>query len=73
MVRIVRELEERGVLLLSTGTLAAAAEYAPYEGTRAFFEAVGFLHVDTIDPYPGRDAGNPCALLVMPIRRGRPA
>ncbi len=64
MTRIVRDFDTRDVPVLSTRT---------HDGAPAFFEAVGFLHVDTIDPYPGGDVGNPCALLVMPIRRDRPA
>jgi len=45
-------------------TLAPDVEYAPYEATRRFYEKKGFIHLETIDPYPGWDPGNPCAIYV---------
>ena len=37
----------------------APPDTAPYEATRAFWERNGFVHVDTIDPLPGWEPGNP--------------
>lgn len=59
-----RELATAGVRLLMAKTLAPDVEYAPYEATRRFYEKKGFIHLETIDPYPGWDPGNPCAIYV---------
>ena len=42
-------------------TLDRSSGYRPYEATRAFWERNGFVHVDTIDPLPGWEPGNPAA------------
>ncbi|HHY95811.1 MAG TPA: GNAT family N-acetyltransferase, partial [Firmicutes bacterium] len=57
-------LKRQGTRLLTVKTLAAQAEYPPYERTRHFYEKMGFVHLDTIDPYPGWAPGHPCALYV---------
>lgn len=56
------DLRADGFELLVVKTLAAEARYAPYEGTRQFYEGEGFLLVEAIDPYPGWEPGNPCAI-----------
>jgi hypothetical protein len=43
----------------------------PYEATRAFWERNGFIHVDTIDPLPGWEPGNPAAIYVAALRPAR--
>ena len=45
--------------------------YRPYEATRAFWERNGFVHVDTIDPLPGWEPGNPAAIYVAALRPTR--
>jgi len=57
-----RSLSASGIRILTLKTLAAKAEYLPYERTRQFYERNGFVLLDVIDPYPGWQPGNPCAL-----------
>jgi ribosomal protein S18 acetylase RimI-like enzyme len=64
---IVSDLRAEGIQLLEVKTLAAEAEYAPYELTRRFYERQGFMHLDTIDPYPEWEPGNPCAIYIKII------
>jgi GNAT superfamily N-acetyltransferase len=56
-----------GVELLAVKTLADTVESENYARTRAFYEKEGFRHVETIDPFPGWDPGNPCAIYVKPL------
>jgi GNAT superfamily N-acetyltransferase len=58
------ELRREGVVMVEVKTLDASEDYEPYEATRAFYERMGFVHLDTIDPYPGWAPGNPCAIYV---------
>jgi hypothetical protein len=39
--------------------------YAPYERTRAFYEAVGFEPLEEITEIWGPE--NPCPLMIMPV------
>jgi GNAT superfamily N-acetyltransferase len=55
------------VELLTVKTLADTVEDENYARTRAFYEKEGFLQVETIDPFPGWDPGNPCAIYVKPL------
>lgn len=57
-------LKEKGIRLLEVKTLAPQAGYQPYEATRRFYNKNGFILTDIIDPYPGWEPGNPCALYV---------
>jgi len=52
-------------------TLDSSSGYRPYEATRAFWERNGFIHVDTIDPLPGWEPGNPAAIYVAALRLTR--
>jgi len=52
-------------------SLDRSSGYRPYEATRAFWERNGFVHVDTIDPLPGWEPGNPAAIYVAAIRPTR--
>ena len=58
----VTDLRPQGIKLLEVKTLAEDVDYPPYEKTRRFYQKMGFLHLETIDPYPGWDPGNPCAI-----------
>ncbi|UCC93129.1 MAG: GNAT family N-acetyltransferase [Thermoplasmata archaeon] len=62
-----RDLVSEGVLRLAVRTLADTVEYEPYEATRAFYRAVGFVHQETIDPYPEWGPGNPCAVYIKDL------
>jgi GNAT superfamily N-acetyltransferase len=65
--KVLNELREDGTLLVVVKTLDPAAAYAPYVATHAFWTARGFVHVDTIDPLPGWEPGNPCAVLIAAL------
>ncbi|GLY65540.1 GNAT family N-acetyltransferase [Amycolatopsis taiwanensis] len=70
---VLRDLAETGVQVVEVKTLDASAGYEPYRATRAFWERRGFIHVDTIDPPPGWEPGNPAAIYIAalaPTRRG---
>jgi hypothetical protein len=41
-----------------------SAGYKPYDATIRFWERRGFIKIDVIDPLPGWEAGNPCAIHV---------
>jgi GNAT superfamily N-acetyltransferase len=58
----------RGVAIVQVKTLDASSGYAPYDATRAFWEARGFVQIDCIDPLPGWDPGNPSAIYVKALR-----
>jgi ribosomal protein S18 acetylase RimI-like enzyme len=62
-----RRLIAGGVERLMVRTLADTVDYEPYEGTRAFYRAVGFVHHETIDPYPEWGPGNPCAVYIKDL------
>lgn len=59
---ITNDLRQRGIRLLEVKTLSGDVDYPPYVATRRFYEKMGFLHFETIDPYPGWEPGNPCAI-----------
>jgi GNAT superfamily N-acetyltransferase len=64
---VLEELRGDGVRLVEVKTLDRSADYAPYEGTRAFWERRGFVPLDVIDPLPGWQPGNPCAIYVAAL------
>jgi GNAT superfamily N-acetyltransferase len=64
---VLAELEAGGVRLVEVRTLDPSAGYAPYEATRGFWKARGFVQVDRVDPYPGWQPGNPCAIYVAAL------
>jgi hypothetical protein len=39
----------------------------PYDATRAFWLARGFIQLGTIDPLPGWPPGNPAAILAVAL------
>jgi GNAT superfamily N-acetyltransferase len=57
-----------GVSILEVKTLAEKDGASNYEGTRRFYERHGFSLLDVIDPFPGWDPGNPCAIYVKALR-----
>lgn len=62
--RITNDLRSQKIRLLEVKTLSDTIEYHPYEITRRFFEKMGFILLETIDPYPEWEPGNPCAIYV---------
>ena len=60
-----------GISVVEAKTLDRSSGYRPYEATRAFWERNGFIHVDTIDPFPGWPPGNPAAIYVAALRPTR--
>ena len=65
---MLRELAADGVSLVEAKTLDRSSDYAAYESTRVFWEHRGFVQIDTIDPLPGWQPGNPSALYVAALR-----
>jgi GNAT superfamily N-acetyltransferase len=64
---VLAELAGDGVRVVEVKTLDRSAGYAPYEATLGFWEARGFVQVDTIDPLPGWQPGNPSAIYVAAL------
>jgi GNAT superfamily N-acetyltransferase len=68
---VLDSLASAGISVVAAKTLDASSGYRPYEATRAFWERNGFVHIDTIDPLPGWQPGNPAAIYVAAIRATR--
>lgn len=68
---VLDHLAAGGVSVVEAKTLDASSGYQPYEATRAFWERNGFVHVDTIDPLPDWQPGNPAAIYVAALRPTR--
>jgi len=66
---ILDALARDGVRVVEVKTLDRSAGYPPYESTLAFWEGRGFMQIDTIDPLPGWQPGNPSAIYVLPLPR----
>jgi GNAT superfamily N-acetyltransferase len=64
-------LATAGISVVEAKTLDRSSGYSPYEATRAFWERNGFIHVDTIDPVPGWQPGNPAAIYMAALRPTR--
>jgi hypothetical protein len=63
-----------GARLVEVKTLDASVPSADYGVTRKFYEKRGFELLESIDPFPGWEPGNPCAIYVKvlePRPRGR--
>jgi ribosomal protein S18 acetylase RimI-like enzyme len=69
--RVLGDLAAAGVSVVEAKTLDRSAGYPPYEATRAFWERRGFVQIDTIDPLPGWQLGNPAAIYVAALRPTR--
>jgi GNAT superfamily N-acetyltransferase len=68
---VLDHLAAAGISVVEVKTLDASSGYLPYEATRAFWERNGFVHVDTIDPLPDWEPGNPAAIYVAALRATR--
>jgi GNAT superfamily N-acetyltransferase len=68
---LMSELAGGGVRVVEVKTLDRSAEYEPYVATRAFWEARGFIQIDTIDPFPDWPPGNPAAICVATLGASR--
>ena len=68
---VLGDLASAGIRLVEAKTLDRSAGYPPYEATCAFWERRGFIQVDTIDPLPGWEQGNPAAIYVAALRPTR--
>lgn len=64
---VVESSAAEGVRVLEVKTLDSSAGYEPYVATVAFWEARGFVQIDTIDPFADWAPGNPAAIYVQPI------
>jgi GNAT superfamily N-acetyltransferase len=64
-------LAATGVSVAEAKTLDRSSGYRPYEATWAFWERNGFIQIDTIDPLPGWQPGNPAAIYVAAVRPTR--
>ena len=64
---VLDELGADGVQIVEVKSLDPSAGYAPYDATRAFWLARGFIQLDTIDPLPGWPPGNPAAILAVAL------
>jgi ribosomal protein S18 acetylase RimI-like enzyme len=58
-----------GFTFVEVKTLDESAGYEPYVATRGFWERMGFVQIDRIDPLPGWQPGNPCAIYVRKCAR----
>ena len=58
-------LKAKGLKLLLVKTLSKGVHYAPYDASRHFFKKAGFVHIDTLNPCPGWEPGNPCDVYAM--------
>jgi GNAT superfamily N-acetyltransferase len=68
---VLDELAAEGICVVEAKTLDRSSGYEPYRATRAFWERRGFVQIDTIDPLPGWQPGNPAAIYVAAIRPTR--
>jgi GNAT superfamily N-acetyltransferase len=68
---VLDHLAADGISVVEAKTLDRSSGYRPYEATRAFWERNGFIHIDTINPPPGWQPGNPAAIYVAALRPTR--
>lgn len=68
---VARDARARGVRTVRVRTLADTVPSPAYAGTRAFYLRLGFRLEEVVDPYPGWEPGNPCAVYERPSRRPR--
>jgi GNAT superfamily N-acetyltransferase len=68
---VLDHLADAGISVVEAKTLDRSSGYRPYGATRAFWERNGFIHIDTIDPLPGWQPGNPAAIYVAALRPTR--
>jgi ribosomal protein S18 acetylase RimI-like enzyme len=68
---VLDDLAAAGISVVEAKTLDRSAGYLPYQATLAFWERRGFVQIDTIDPLPGWQPGNPAAIYVAAVRLTR--
>ena len=66
---LAERLTDYGVRVVEVKTLDRSAGYPPYRSTIGFWERRGFILIDVIDPLPGWQPGNPCAIYVQALPR----
>jgi GNAT superfamily N-acetyltransferase len=69
--RVLGDLADGELQVVEVKTLDASAGYEPYRATRAFWERQGFVQIDTIDPLPDWQPGNPAAIYVAALTSTR--
>ena len=62
LVSISKHFKSKGIKGILAKTLSERVRYKPYNASRGFLEKAGFILLETIDPYPNWDPGNPCAI-----------
>jgi ribosomal protein S18 acetylase RimI-like enzyme len=62
------EARADGIELLEVKTLAPDVVSPEYDAARRLYARHGFLLVEVVDPFPGWDPGNPCAIYVKALR-----
>ncbi len=67
MDALCQRLQETGTRFVTVKTLAPTVDYYPYEKTRLFYQKMGFVLIEVIDPYPVWGQGNPCAIYVKAL------
>jgi GNAT superfamily N-acetyltransferase len=65
--RVLVDARADGVVLLEVKTLAPGVPSVEYDVVRRFYERRGFVLVEVIDPFPGWEPGNPCAIYVKAL------
>jgi GNAT superfamily N-acetyltransferase len=60
-------LAAAGIRVVEAKTPVPRSPSSPHEATRAFWERRGFVHVDTVDPSPGRWPRAPVAVCVAAL------
>jgi ribosomal protein S18 acetylase RimI-like enzyme len=71
LAHVLDDLAASGISVVEAKTLDQSSGNGPYKTTRAFWERNGFIQIDTIDPLPGWQPGNPAAIYVAAIRPTR--
>lgn len=63
---VLQSLEEEGrnYKVCQVKTLAETVEDEGYARTRKFYQKVGFVPIQIVDPYPGWGEENPCQIMV---------
>ncbi|MGH2528984.1 MAG: GNAT family N-acetyltransferase [Actinomycetota bacterium] len=64
MAHVHERARTAGARLLEVKTLDTSVPSADYAATRLFYEKRGFELLESIDPFPGWEPGNPCAIYV---------
>lgn len=49
-------------------TIDSSPDYPAYDQTRAYYEKLGFIKIETIAPYPGWAVNCPCAIYIKRLK-----